>query len=147
MLSSLLSLDFKSIAGWPVLIPFLYIPDVAFSQGKQDQDQPLSNGLAFPRSNIRHLAAHTLVNPPIGCFHSSNGVDDLSDFGHFGRQIFGSKFTNFSVSATLLTLQIGQTGNKEVFDEVSRVEVAILGSQLQKPQKKERSLMRKKYGF
>jgi hypothetical protein len=87
------------------------------------------------------------VNPPIGCFHSSIGVNDLSGFGHFGRQIFGSKFTNFSVSATLLTLQISQTGNKEESDEVSRVEIAILGSQLQKPQKKERSLMRKKYGF
>jgi hypothetical protein len=66
----------------------------------------------------------------------SNGVNNLSDFGHVGRNIFGSNFTNFSVSATLLTLQIGQTGNKEEFNEVSRVGVAILGSQLQKREKK-----------
>jgi hypothetical protein len=84
------------------------------------------------------------MNPPFGCFHSSNGVDNRSDFGHFVSQIFGSNFTNFSVSATLLTLQIVQTGNKEKFDEVSRVEVAIIRSQLKKPEKKERSLMRKK---
>jgi hypothetical protein len=58
-----------------------------------------------------------------------------------------SKFTNFSVAATLLTLQIVQRGNKEDFVEVSRVEDAIPGSQLEKAGMKERSLMRKKYGF
>jgi hypothetical protein len=43
-------------------------------------------------------------------------------------------------------LQIVQTDNKGEFDEVRRVEVEILRSQLQKPETEERRLRHKKCG-
>jgi Holliday junction resolvasome RuvABC DNA-binding subunit len=85
--------------------------------------------------------------PPIPNFeHNCYNEDSRQSFGFqtFWRQIIVSNFTNFSGAATLLTLQIIQTGNKENFVKVSRVEDAILGLQLQKSEKKEHYLMRKK---
>jgi hypothetical protein len=66
-----------------IIYPIFLIAYVAFFQGQKDQGQLLSNSLAFLRSNIRQFADHTLMNPPFGCFHLSNGVNNLSDFGHF----------------------------------------------------------------